>query len=728
MGDTHIHRAGLARMPRLVALAISAAFCVRLRTSRGKNDGIWNVEFYVMQPHPFSRLLTLVATLGVLLTTMVLAAPTGAAQDDAGDCAGVRSGAVCVEYGAPPTDGGACPISDRVLYEDGECFYLIQSGRWSTTCIAPFTEEVAQNGLIRSRDCMLVNTTADPAFTCPAPPADHVVQIELVSSDPFVIAQCVLFDTSCRSGTTPADEPGFCRQPVEVRPGLGCQAGYFVANGACVRERLLSTIDATCSSGRLILLSCRENELRPARVQASCQTSDIVLQRDGECYVLVGRDGDDCPDGTTEDDATDQCRQPVAHRPGPTQCSPGFEIRNSFCSRWHEADGLPDYQCPEGDTDAPECQNRLLINYGLGAPSEVGERVRVSYYGCLGRPTTFGSPVASLEVRDATTDRLLGFINMIAIVDRGKYLGSYFAPTTPLQKLELRVACADGSIERANTVLDFSSPLCNGVPATINMNTGAMGIGTPGDDVILGTNGPDLITGGGGNDIICGLRGNDTIRGGFGDDTIFGDDGNDTIFSGQGVNEAHGGDGDDVIQGGAAIDRLEGGFGDDTLRGGGGNDVLVGDFGNDVLHGNSGDDELRGGPGDDRAFGYAGDDIISGGEGMDRLHGNFGADSIDGGADDDRIWGYGDDDRLRGGIGNDLISGNFGDDLIEGNGGDDELWGSDGADRLRGNAGFDLLYGNSGEDDLDGGPDADLCDGGIGTDTAAACEAPVRIP
>ena len=50
-------------------------------------------------------------------------------------------------------------------------------------------------------------------------------------------------------------------------------------------------------------------------------------------------------------------------------------------------------------------------------------------------------------------------------------------------------------------------------------------MGTPGDDVIVGSDYDDVIAGLGGDDVICGRAGDDAIAGGDGDDRLFaGDD------------------------------------------------------------------------------------------------------------------------------------------------------------------------------------------------------------
>jgi predicted extracellular nuclease len=90
---------------------------------------------------------------------------------------------------------------------------------------------------------------------------------------------------------------------------------------------------------------------------------------------------------------------------------------------------------------------------------------------------------------------------------------------------------------------------CDGLVPTI--------VGTPGDDVITGTNGRDVIMGLGGNDTIAGGNGDDVICGGAGDDRLTG------------------ANGDDILLGGFGDDRLDGGNGEDRLVGGPGTDVLT---------------------------------------------------------------------------------------------------------------------------------------------------------
>ena len=195
--------------------------------------------------------------------------------------------------------------------------------------------------------------------------------------------------------------------------------------------------------------------------------------------------------------------------------------------------------------------------------------------------------------------------------------------------------------------------------------------GAPPLNVIVGTDGHDVLRGTPGDDLIIGRAGDDDINGRGGNDVIIGCDGDDHI---------HGGGGDDVIFG----DSFDF-FGDPTSTSGG----------NDVIRGGPGDDEIRGGPGDDHIHGGSGDDGLFGNQGDDDISGNGGS------------------DFLGGGFGNDLVTGNGGDDFVSGGFGDDEL---------RGGGGDDFITGDlpNGQEDVD--PNHDHCNGGGGTNEIVFCE------
>lgn len=156
--------------------------------------------------------------------------------------------------------------------------------------------------------------------------------------------------------------------------------------------------------------------------------------------------------------------------------------------------------------------------------------------------------------------------------------------------------------------------------------------GTALDDILVGTDGPDVILAGPGRDRIQGLGGNDTICGGRDNDII------------------DGGNGNDLIYGNEAADRLIGGFGNDDLRGGYWKDTLIGGPGNDVMRGGRGPDVLQGGPGVDTAYGNDGMDTINGGAGNDKLYGQQGRDRVEGSSGADIVSGGIGRDRCAGAV------------------------------------------------------------------------------
>jgi hypothetical protein len=138
-------------------------------------------------------------------------------------------------------------------------------------------------------------------------------------------------------------------------------------------------------------------------------------------------------------------------------------------------------------------------------------------------------------------------------------------------------------------------PICAGRPATI--------VGTPGNDVITGTLGDDVIVTGAGRDWIRGRGGDDVVCSGPDRDFVSAGDGDDTIDTGAGRDVASGGIGDDTITGRANDDILTGGLGADTINGNSGADNLIGHDGDDDLNGGPGTDTCRGGAHTDQQTG-----------------------------------------------------------------------------------------------------------------------------
>jgi hypothetical protein len=293
-------------------------------------------------------------------------------------------------------------------------------------------------------------------------------------------------------------------------------------------------------------------------------------------------------------------------------------------------------------------------------------------------------------------------------------------------------------------------PSCMGMPATCLVPPGgAPFFATDGDDVIVGTDGRDVIFAQAGNDTVCSLDGNDKVHGDAGNDTIDAGPGNDKVYGGIGQDALIGGEGNDELYGGADGDDLEGGYGADLLCGRAGDDTLVGGPGPDVLKGGADNDTLDGGGSSDVLSGGPQRDVLDGGEGTDTLIGNAGMDRfvldnedarLDGGRNRDTA----DFSQLKPGLlaaidgveidlGAQTVGGAsmlesivdiedvFGtpfDDVIIGNAKSNLLHGGGGNDRLRGKAKRDTLIGGAGVDHAHGGPGIDAC----AAETEIVCE------
>ncbi|MGK7900120.1 MAG: calcium-binding protein, partial [Hormoscilla sp.] len=100
------------------------------------------------------------------------------------------------------------------------------------------------------------------------------------------------------------------------------------------------------------------------------------------------------------------------------------------------------------------------------------------------------------------------------------------------------------------------------------------GMGTPGNDILIGKTTDDTIAGG---------LGDDAILGGDGDDRLSGDPGNDLLLGGPGADSLLGGMGNDTLLGIEGNDFIDGGSGDDILSGGAGQNILLGGTGSDTF-------------------------------------------------------------------------------------------------------------------------------------------------
>ncbi len=214
-------------------------------------------------------------------------------------------------------------------------------------------------------------------------------------------------------------------------------------------------------------------------------------------------------------------------------------------------------------------------------------------------------------------------------VDTGQYLG--FSVALDGDTIVSGAPQDEDAGSRAGAAYIFDStqaqPLnfCNGLVVTVDLSVGQRP--TSGDDVILGTPGPDVVNAGDGADVICGEGGDDTINAGNGPDLVFGGDGDDTIQAGQGRDTAFGERGDDFISGGKGKDTLDGGAGDDDIRGNEGTDTIFGGQGRDELRGGQKADVINGNAGDDNLVGGTRPDVLVGGSGLDTYNGGSGIDT-----------------------------------------------------------------------------------------------------
>ncbi len=112
--------------------------------------------------------------------------------------------------------------------------------------------------------------------------------------------------------------------------------------------------------------------------------------------------------------------------------------------------------------------------------------------------------------------------------------------------------------------------------------------------------------------VIIGTQGSNILLGTDRDDAISAYGGNDYAFGRDGADVIDGGDGNDYLFGGKGQDVINGGEGNDTLFGDAGDDVLIGDKGNDRMVGGEGADSFffRAGFGHDTVMDFGGDDVI----------------------------------------------------------------------------------------------------------------------
>ena len=145
------------------------------------------------------------------------------------------------------------------------------------------------------------------------------------------------------------------------------------------------------------------------------------------------------------------------------------------------------------------------------------------------------------------------------------------------------------------------------LPVTVDLGAGTTA-GSQGVDVLISI---ENAMGGFGNDVLIGSNGANVL---------WGQDGNDTQTGNGGADQLTGEAGNDRLEGGNGADSLFAGLDDDLLKGGAHNDYLAGDAGADRLEGGAGLDYLWGADGADTVTGgYGGGDTLNGGLDADRF-------------------------------------------------------------------------------------------------------------
>lgn len=305
-------------------------------------------------------------------------------------------------------------------------------------------------------------------------------------------------------------------------------------------------------------------------------------------------------------------------------------------------------------------------------------------------------------------------------------------------------------------------------------------ISTPGNMVLSGTAGDDLLSGDIGNDRLSGLAGDDTLVGNAGDDVLDGAAGADELIGGAG-NDTYIVDnvGDKVIEAaGNGIDTVRASIsqaltsnvenlfltGSVNINGTGNAlaNRLTGNTGNNVLDGRIGADTMEGGAGNDTYIvDNGGDRVIEvAGGGTDTVYASVSytlADHVENlvltGAGQLNGTGNALNNRLTGNAGNNILNGGLGADTLEGGAGNDTYIVDNVGDRVieaagggkdivkatvsytlaanvedlvltgssnvngTGNVLNNRLTGNAGNNVLNGGLGADMLEGGTGNDT-----------
>jgi hypothetical protein len=164
---------------------------------------------------------------------------------------------------------------------------------------------------------------------------------------------------------------------------------------------------------------------------------------------------------------------------------------------------------------------------------------------------------------------IIGFGGLICLTDgiTGPFVFGVFAFDVAWSPEGDRMVLGDGRIvdTEGNLLVD---DLFEIVGQDVDWQPRCTVEGTPGDDVLTGTDGPDVICGFGGDDTLSGLDGADVVYGGSGDDSLDGGPGADLLYGGFNVDELFGRGGADFVSAGPGADiGCNGGFGVDRSEG-----------------------------------------------------------------------------------------------------------------------------------------------------------------
>jgi Ca2+-binding RTX toxin-like protein len=269
------------------------------------------------------------------------------------------------------------------------------------------------------------------------------------------------------------------------------------------------------------------------------------------------------------------------------------------------------------------------------------------------------------------TDSLASFESAIGSPFNDLLIGTNAANT-------LDGALGEDTVDYANSIggvsLNLQSNVVSGAGGSDTLAEVEHAVGSVYDDVLVGNTRPNSLQGAGGDDTLNGAGANDTMSGGEGVDTADYTAAGTHVQVDLAAGEAHG-RGDDAIVG---FENATAGIGNDVLRGTAGPNTLDGGAGHDRIDGGGGDDDLDGGAGTDTVD-FASSTarvrvnlphLRARGAGKDAL---LAFEDVRGGRGGDFLTGDGAANRLNGGAGRDVLRGKGGDDTVIGGAGSDTV-------------------------------------------------------